>query len=119
MTRSILVVDDDRAIAAVLADLLIEEGFDARYVVSGLEALDRIAAEAPDLVISDVSMPEINGIEFIRRLRDRGDTVPVVLMSGVITGIELPEVRFVSKPFDFQDLLGVVGQALEAQQAGA
>jgi CheY-like chemotaxis protein len=111
MTRSILVVDDDRAIAAVLADLLIEEGIDAQFVCSGQDALDRVAGTPPDLIITDVSMPEISGIELVRRLRERGDHVPVVLMSGVITGIELPGVRFVSKPFDFQRLLEVIEQS--------
>jgi two-component system alkaline phosphatase synthesis response regulator PhoP len=119
MTQSILVVDDDRAIAAVLADLLNEEGLTASYVCSGLEALERLSSEPVDLVISDVSMPGIGGIELVQRLRDRGDQTPVVLMSGYVTGITLEGVRFVPKPFDFHDLLGIVEQTVAPQTAKA
>lgn len=119
MTRSILVVDDDRAVAAVLADLLIEEGYRCHFVGSGREALTRIAAEPPDLILTDLSMPEMTGIELIRQLRDRGDRMPVVLMSGVITGVNLPGVHFVSKPFDFQALLQIIEQSLDGQPRDA
>jgi CheY-like chemotaxis protein len=115
MAHSILVVDDDRAIAAVLADLLIEEGYAGRYVCSGHDALTQIAQERPELVLSDVSMPEIDGLTLIRRLRERGDQTPVVLMSGVYAEIDLPGVQFLPKPFDFQDLLRVVEQLVDGQ----
>jgi CheY-like chemotaxis protein len=115
MAHSILVVDDDRAIAAVLADLLIEEGYAGRFVCSGQDALTQIAQERPELVLSDVSMPEIDGLTLIRRLREEGDQTPVVLMSGVYPEIDLPGVQFLPKPFDFQDLLRVVEQLVVGQ----
>lgn len=113
MARSILVVDDDRAIAAVLADLLIEEGYAGRFVCSGYDALHQVTQEPPELILSDVSMPEIDGLTLIRRLRDRGDQMPVILMSGVYADIDLPGVQFLPKPFDFQDLLRVVEQLFD------
>src|SRR5215204_7581991 len=78
MSRTILVVDDDRPIAEVLADLLCDEGYDVRTAYDGQAALREIERQPVDLILSDVSMPKLDGPSLVRRLRERGDSTPVI-----------------------------------------
>jgi DNA-binding NtrC family response regulator len=108
MNASVLVVDDDPAIAQILAEALDEEGYDVRRASNGQQALDEIELEPVDIVISDVVMPQVNGLALTQQLRDADIRTPVVLMSGMLRAIELPGVSFVSKPFDVDVVLDVV-----------
>jgi len=113
MSRSILVVDDDRDVAHVLAELLGEEGYPVRCAVDGEAALREIARDPPDLVLADVDMPEVDGVTLARHLRARGRTIPVVLMSAVYDYVDVPGLEFVHKPFDLDVLLQVLTHAME------
>jgi two-component system response regulator MprA len=113
MERSILVVDDDHAVVAVLVDLLAEEGYQVRYAFDGQAALRAIAHTAPDLVLADVMMPQVDGVSLARHLRMLGWTMPVVLMSAVYSYVDVPGLPFVEKPFDLDVLLGVITNAFE------
>ena len=112
MVPSVLVVDDDPAIAAILAEALDEEGYDVRRAYNGQQALDAIELEPVDLVISDVVMPQVNGLALTEQLRDADIQTPVVLMSAMLGAIALPGVSFVRKPFDVDHVLDVVRDAI-------
>ena len=109
--RSVLVVDDDPPILTMVAELLTEEGYDVRAVYDGLAALAEIERDQPDVVVSDVTMPRLDGIELVRELRRHGHGVPVVLMSAVYDDVDLPGVRFVPKPFGLDTLLTAIEEA--------
>ena len=111
MPRSILVVDDHQAIRTVLVELLHEEGYRVRAAVDGLAGLRAIAREPPDLVVSDVMMPKIDGVSLATRLQGLG--IPVVLLSAVYDDVDLPGVRFLPKPFAVDDLLWVIARTFE------
>jgi DNA-binding response OmpR family regulator len=117
--KAILVVDDERSICDVLADLLQDEGYDVSRAYDGTTALAAAEHHRPDLVLADVMMPGLDGIALIRRLRERGLRVPAVLMSAVYDDVDLPRVRFVPKPFDVDDLLGIIERLLRSAPAGA
>jgi DNA-binding response OmpR family regulator len=117
MSRSILVVDDDRPIANVLSDLLCDEGDDVRTAYDGQAALNEIDREPVDLILSDVSMPKLDGPSLVRRLRERGQSTPVILMSAVYHDVDIPGVEFVPKPFDIGHLANLVARVVE-QSAG-
>jgi len=112
MIPSVLVVDDDPAIAAILAEALDEEGYNVRRAYNGQQALDAIELEPVDLVISDVVMPQVNGLALTEQLRDADIQTPVVLMSAMLGSIALPGVSFVRKPFDVDHVLDVVRDAI-------
>lgn len=116
MSRSILVVDDDRPIVAVLVDLLCDEGYDVRAAYDGQAALREIEREPVDLVLSDVSMPKLDGPSLVRRLRERGEDVPVILMSAVYQDVDIPGVEFVPKPFDIVRLAGLIARVVEQNE---
>ncbi len=110
MERTILIVDDDVHIVELLAELLESEGFAVRKAYDGSAALEEAELTPPDLVLSDVAMPKLNGIALARRLRDRG--IPVVLLSAAVTDPRLPDVPFVAKPFDLDQILAIITQHL-------
>jgi CheY-like chemotaxis protein len=105
----ILVVDDERVLAEVLATFLQDEGFRVCMVHDGIAALEQAAVLSPDLIISDMQMPRLGGLGLVRHLRATGNPVPVVLMSSVVADVRLQDVRFLSKPFDLDHLLAVIG----------
>jgi CheY-like chemotaxis protein len=107
MVRTVLIVDDDRPIVEALAGVLAEEGFAVRKAYDGLSALQEAEIAAPDLVLSDITMPGMNGIALAERLRER--SIPVVLLSAAVSGPRLDGVAFVAKPFDLDLIVGVVG----------
>jgi two-component system cell cycle sensor histidine kinase/response regulator CckA len=111
---TVLIVEDEPAIRAVVAALLEEEGYAVRRARNGLEALAVVDSDPVDLILSDVVMPHLDGASLVRRLRQRGVLVPVVLMSAVYADVDLPGVPFVPKPFDVDRLLEAIATAMIA-----
>src|SRR5918997_1077583 len=81
--RTVLVVEDEPVIRELMAILLEEEGYTVRQATDGMEALETVEQYPVDLVLSDVKMPRLDGASLAHRLRERGDPLPVVLMSAV------------------------------------
>jgi DNA-binding response OmpR family regulator len=110
----ILVVEDEPIIADAVAMLLTDEGYDVRTARSGRAALEALEAVAADLVVSDVMMPELDGLGLVAALRRRGDRTPVLLMSAAAVIADLPAgIRFLRKPFDLDAMLEAVRGALD------
>lgn len=109
MTARILVVDDDAHLREVVRYALSREGHDVVEAGDGREALDRLARESVDLVVLDVSMPELDGLETCRRLRATS-SVPVIFLSSRaeeidrILGLEIGGDDYLTKPFSTREL---------------
>src|SRR5690242_11292905 len=105
MDARILIVDDDPDIHALLLSSLKDTGCHADCVSSGEEALARLQSEAYDLVLSDVMMPGIDGLELLHRIRQRCPSTPVVVMTAqntsqnLIRSIREQAYAYFSKPF--------------------
>jgi DNA-binding response OmpR family regulator len=112
MAPTVLVVDDEPTLRSLLVETFADVGFHVRSAADGIEALSAAEDERPDVVISDVVMPRLDGATLAGRMRDQG--VPVVLLSAVYDAVDLPGVAFLAKPFDLDDLLDVVESALES-----
>lgn len=110
MAHTVLIVDDDRPIVEALASVLHEEGYRVRRAYDGLTALQEAEIQPPDLVLSDIAMPGMNGIALAERLRVRG--IRVVLLSAAVSDPRLNGIEFVPKPFDLDRIVQVVGQQL-------
>lgn len=110
--KTVLIVDDEQVIAHLIADLLEEEGYTVRCCFDGLAALDAIEHEPPDLVVSDVMMPGLDGIAVAHQLRVLG--IPTILMSAVTEHPGVPGVPFIPKPFDLDCVLAAVTCVLAA-----
>ena len=85
MTARVLIVDDNDKVLDLLVDLLTEEGYEVSAAGDGSRAFDLAVSFAPDVVLSDVVMPELDGLELCRRLKDdpRTTNIPILLMSGL------------------------------------
>jgi DNA-binding response OmpR family regulator len=114
MARTVLVVDDERFIVDLLFEVLTEEGFEVRRAYDGRAALDVVEETPPDLVLTDVFMPKLNGLELARRVQEIG--IPVVLMSAVASGAGGPGIGFIAKPFDLEEILDIVNTILNERQ---
>src|SRR5262245_34512784 len=116
----ILIVDDEPLNVDYLEQELEGLGFETETAASGPEALERVAAAPPDLVLLDVMMPGMDGISVLRILKGDPETrlVPVVLMTALnriedrVRGIEAGADDFLSKPVDDRELLARIGTAL-------
>jgi CheY-like chemotaxis protein len=95
MMCSILVVDDHAITREPLAKLLRYEGFDARCAANGIEALDAVRLHKPDLVLLDVVMPKMNGVDFLDALRSNAQSksIPVIALTGVLDPNHLARLR--------------------------
>jgi len=109
MKKRILIVEDDAALARVLADNLTFSGFEVDTIDDGAEVLRRMRAFAPDLVLLDVMLPGIDGFELCGLVRQGGRT-PVIMLTArdqkrdKLRGLELGADDYVTKPFDFEEL---------------
>jgi two-component system response regulator MprA len=108
----VLVVEDDPALCDVLESLFAGEGFQVQCVNDGLAALDAVAREQPDVIVTDVAMPRLDGLGLMRRLREQGARIPIVLISATNVDPGEPDVRFLAKPFDIDHLLNAVEGAM-------
>ncbi|MFC1420146.1 response regulator transcription factor [Streptacidiphilus cavernicola] len=110
----VLVVDDEPALRDALESSLAFEGYEVTTASDGLEALDAISAHAPDLVLLDIMMPRLDGLTTVRRLRARGDSVPVLMLTARdavgdrVTGLDVGADDYLAKPFELDELLARV-----------
>jgi len=122
---SILVVDDDEQIRKMLKRLLASEGYTVHLASDGNEAIEQYREYRPDIVITDIVMPDKEGIETIRDLKEEAPDLKLIAMSGggeytssnanLLLAKELGASEIVQKPIDFQDLSRIIDQLLHDQ----
>jgi len=118
------VVDDEPAITDLLGTALRYMGFDVTTAATGFEALQTAAATSPDLIILDVMLPDLDGFEVCRRLREYRDFVPVIFLSARdaeddrVTGFVRGGDDYVTKPFSLEELTLRVRALLRRTRAG-
>ncbi len=113
MARTILVVDDEPTVRETLAENLQREGYRVVTASDGREALARFRSERPDLVILDVMLPELSGVEVCRIIRAES-AVPILMLTAkdaeidTVVGLEVGADDYVTKPFSLRELLARV-----------
>lgn len=121
--RRILVIDDDRAVTSVLQRSLAYEGFTVDTAHTGEEGLRSAQEQYPDLVVLDVMMPGVDGLEVVRRLRAGDSALPVILLTGrdapgdQVRGLESGADDYVIKPFTFEVLVARINALLRRREA--
>jgi len=115
--HSILVVEDEPSIASFVGMYLEKAGFTVRKAVTGADAIEQADAEAPSLVILDLMLPDLDGIDVCRRIRQRSD-VPILMLTArdddidKIIGLEVGADDYLTKPFNPGELVARVKSVL-------
>ncbi|MFL5869470.1 MAG: response regulator [Solirubrobacterales bacterium] len=117
----ILLVDDERSIQTLLAYPLIKDGYEVISAHDGREALDRFAQQRFDLVVLDIMLPKLDGIEVCRRLRSRSQ-VPIIMLTAKddeidkVLGLEIGADDYITKPFSVREFRSRVRAALRRSE---
>ena len=118
LNQRILIVDDDKIVRAVLSNLAKKEGFEVAVAEQGEEALEIMRSKPPDLLITDIRMPGMDGMEVLRQAKDLDQELPVVLITatadvqGAVKAIKAGAHDYLAKPFDKNEVFRVIHRAL-------
>ena len=124
MAKRLLVVDDDAGLLLAVSETLRAEGYDVMTARRGREALVRVAEALPDLIISDIRMPGMNGYQLVRNLRAAPHTrlIPIIFLTAKdeiadrIVGFRSGVDAYITKPFEPEELVAIVAGILERVQ---
>ncbi|WP_330331703.1 response regulator transcription factor [Streptomyces sp. NBC_00536] len=121
----VLVVDDEPAVREALRRSLAFEGYGTETAVDGLDALDKAAAYAPDLIVLDIQMPRMDGLTAARRLRAAGSVTPILMLTARdtvgdrVTGLDAGADDYLVKPFELDELFARVRALLRRSSYAA
>jgi DNA-binding response OmpR family regulator len=124
MKKRVLVVEDDSNLSALLRENLVFEGFDVEYEADGDLVLGRAKRFMPDLIVLDITLPNVNGFELCRALRRHGAT-PILIVSArtqkadKLRGLHLGADDYLTKPFDLDEFLARVNAILRRTRPAA
>lgn len=125
LKKSILLVDDDQSFVTVVEHVLGMAGYSVRSVYTAKDAFASVEAGKPDLIILDIVLPDMNGLQVLRRLKETSETssIPVILLTGkreyqdVLQGYQLGGDYYMIKPFTSAQLLAGIRLLLDSEQA--
>lgn len=112
--KHIMVVDDERDILTCMHEVLTNEGYRVTATISGVEALDLLASEVPDLVVLDLRMPQVSGVEVLQKIRRTHADLPIIVSSALrsyrndIEIVSANVAAFLDKPIDLDELVDTV-----------
>ncbi|MEW6112624.1 MAG: response regulator [Thermodesulfobacteriota bacterium] len=121
----VLLVDDEEEFVSTLAERLRMRGIETGTAGDGEQALKSISEDPPQLVVLDVMMPGLSGLEVLRRVRSEHPHIPVILLTGIggtregIEGMRLGAFDYLMKPLAIEDLISRMRAALAASRGGA
>ncbi len=113
--KTVLIVEDEKNIVDILRFNLQREGYQTCEAYDGEDGLAKALSVNPDLILLDVMLPKMNGFDVCRRLRDKGDNVPVIILTAreeeadKVLGLEIGADDYITKPFSMRELIARVG----------
>ncbi len=124
MAKKIFVMDDDLALQMVLEIALREAGYDVVLASNGADGLQMLKTMQPDLIISDIMMPQVDGVEAFRQLRERiqDEGIPILILTALnhkpwFNDLEEEGAVIMQKPFEVDKLINLIGAILDDEPA--
>lgn len=123
MAGNILIVDDQKGVRRLLEELFKKEGWSVRVATDGREALDQVEAQLPDIILMDVKMPNMNGLEASQLILDRYGNIPIIMMTAygeievVKKALDAGVKKCITKPFDILVLRDMVNDLMAAKRS--
>ena len=120
--HNILIVEDDEKIARVIQLELEFESYEVSNAYTGKEALDKYEEESFDLILLDVMIPELNGLEVLRRIRQKDETVRIIMLTArdavmdKVSGLDSGANDYMTKPFEIEELLARISAQLKQNE---
>ena len=111
MKKKILIIEDELDLIKGLKFNLSDEGYEVDSAVNGMEGLRKVVEEAPDLIILDIMLPEMDGLEVCRKLRQKNIGIPIIMLTAKgeeidkVVGLELGADDYITKPFSIRELI--------------
>ncbi|NPV26726.1 MAG: response regulator [Firmicutes bacterium] len=122
--HSILVVDDQMGVRRLLFEAFKEDGYEVRLAASGFEAISQVNSAPPQLILMDMKMPGMNGLEALREIKRINPDIAVIMMTAygeleiVAEAMKLGVKEYITKPFDINELRELVGKVLSGEYVG-
>ncbi len=116
----VLVVDDEEFLRTMINDFLSMLDYEVIEAENGVEAFEKVVNENPDIIVSDINMPSMGGIELLKKIKEYNENIPVILITGVSIEKAREEAKkhnadgFFSKPFKMQTLIGRIEELIES-----
>jgi two-component system alkaline phosphatase synthesis response regulator PhoP len=124
MKKRILIIEDEQDLVKGLKLNLSDEGFEVEWAINGKEGLRKAIEEAPDLIILDIMLPEMDGLEVCRKLRQKNIDLPVIMLTAKgeeidkVVGLEIGADDYMTKPFSIRELLARIKARLRHSEKG-
>ena len=123
----VLVVEDDPGTQSLLRKQLESTGFQVTIAKNGLDGLMKLEQSAPDVIVCDMNMPELDGIGFVRAIKSMNETrkIPVIFLTAsndprhMVDGINVGARFYLTKPFDMNELIGKINRVLQPNGSGS
>jgi DNA-binding NtrC family response regulator len=112
--RRVLIVDDDRDIVTIVSTILGGRGWDIKAAYNGREALEAVTLSKPDIILLDIMMPEMNGIEVLKRIKKIDTDARIIMITAFgdvesyLDSMELGAYEYINKPFETDELLEMI-----------
>ncbi len=119
-SKRILVVDDDVDIVRIVTKMLSREDYVVDTAGGGEEALDKVSSSRPDVILLDIMMPRMNGIEVLRRIKEIDPTIRIIMITAFgdidsyLDAMEWGAIEYINKPFETEELLKMINKISSA-----
>ncbi|KMQ62797.1 hypothetical protein ACM40_05160 [Chryseobacterium sp. BLS98] len=119
----ILYLEDDTDLGEITADLLSRKGFSVKWLNNGTEGLEAMNNQEFDLIVADIMMPKLDGYTFLKQIRERGNSIPFILLSArvltedVLHGFSIGADDYIRKPFNLEELIARINRLLKVPAA--
>jgi len=115
----VLLVDDDEDFVTTVSDRIREYKFESDTALSGEQAIELVAGQVPDIMVVDLKMPRLDGLELLRQVKKKHPDIQVIILTGYgsfqdrLTAMSLGAFAFMEKPLDFDDLVRTIKAAYQ------